>query len=219
MHRCQTCAFVVHCICLSIYQAAAMFKEASCSPSMTSIVEANTELSPWRRETWVKRAGCPDDFGSITLFVTDRDTVFEAIANTGTTFPDNTTTPEEMPIWISYANTELPIQLTDINGKICPTVEDIGSEQANSASLYTQLIQGAFTQDDLIRIRSLPTALALAVDNSTYSLEFFKNAENQTCFTGSGNIHTKPACITRSYVACDGIIHVIDAWPVPVTRA
>jgi hypothetical protein len=186
---------------------------------MTSIVNANAELSPWRRETWVKEADCPDDFGNFTLFSTDRDTVFESLANTGTTFPDNTSTPEEIAIWLSYTTTELPIQMKDTDGNVCPTLENISSEQANAASMYRQLTQGAFTRDDLLKMKSLPTAFALAVDNSSYSLEFFKNNKNQTCFTGSGNIHTTPACITKSYVACDGILHVIDTMALPVTRA
>ena len=186
---------------------------------MTSIVNANAELSPWRRETWVNEADCPDDFGNFTLFATDRDTVFESLANTGTTFPDNTSTPEEIAIWLSYTTTELPIQMKDINGNVCPTLENISSEQANAASMYRQLTQGAFTRDDLLKIKSLPTAFALAVDNSTYSLEFFKNDKNQTCFTGSGNIHTTPACITKSYVGCDGILHVINTMALPAVRA
>jgi hypothetical protein len=195
-----------------------MFKEASCSPSIQSLFKANVELSPWILEEWVKEADCPDDFGNFTLIAAGKDAVLAGFSNSGTTYPDNTTNPEEMAIWISYANSNLPLELKDVNGNVCHTTEDIRSEQANAAAIYLQLTQGAFTQDDLLRIKSLPTALALAVDNSTYSLEFFKNNKNQTCFTGSGNIHTTPACIIESYVGCDGIMHVIDAWPVPVTR-
>jgi hypothetical protein len=144
--------------------------------------------------------------------------VIKAVENAGTTFPDSTATQEELPIWLSYANSNLLLEMKDINGNICPISDDISSEQANAASIYMQLAQGAFSQDDLLKIKSLPTALALAIDNSTYSLEFFKNDENQTCFTGAGNINTSPACITKSYVACDGILHVIDKVPLPVTR-
>jgi len=76
---------------------------------------------------------------------------------------------------------------------------------ANAVALYNILPQGAFTADQLLAMRTVPTALAYLTGNSTYSLSFFLDAQNRVCInTPSGQ---PPVCIVASHVGCDGILH------------
>jgi hypothetical protein len=72
---------------------------------------------------------------------------------------------------------------------------------ANGVALYNQLPQGAFTQDELVQLESLPTALdfLLPEDNGRWNLTFFRNATgnvrahllNSMCHTPDGSQLTR----------------------------
>jgi len=196
---------------------------------MASLTETLTELSSWRAKDWLHQAECPGSFGNFTLLLTDGSALRNVFANTGTSFPVSSDA-SDTPIWLSYLNGEFNITLTHPDGTTPCRPTNIVSPQGNAAAMYRQLPQGAFSQEELIQVGMLPTALGLALnDLVTFSFQFFLTEDEgggkRVCFhsvregtsisPSSGN----KACIIATHYACDGIIHVLDYLPLPVVKA
>jgi hypothetical protein len=74
--------------------------------------------------------------------------------------------------------------LPQADGSSC-TPMVVLSYVANGVALYNQLPQGAFTQDELVQLESLPTALdfLLPEDNGRWNLTFFRDLfVEKVCF-------------------------------------
>lgn len=199
---------------------------------MASLTETLPELSSWRAKDWLRQTECPGSFGNFTLFLTDINAVRNAFANTGTSFPVSSDA-SDTPIWLSYLSGEFNITLTHPDGTTPCRPTNIVSPQGNAAAMYRQLPQGAFSQEELIQVGMLPTALGLALnDPVSFSIKFFLDdnedaagGEKRVCFhsvtegtsisPSSGN----KACIITTHHACDGVIHVLDYLPLPVVKA
>lgn len=107
----------------------------------------------------------------------------------------------------------LILQPTMPNGTLCQgTPTD--SEASNAVALYNQLPQGPFTADQLLVVGPISTALTyvLGTPDQEYKLQFYANSDGKVC-TDSGLF--PKVCITASYQACDGLMHVIDQFLVP----
>jgi hypothetical protein len=212
-----------------LQQARCIFKYSSCTPSMASLTETLPELSSWRAKDWLRQTECPGSFGNFTLLLTDGNALRNVFANTGTSFPVSSDA-SDTPIWLSYLNGEFNITLTHPDGTTPCRPTNIVSPQGNAAAMYRQLPQGAFSQEELIQVGMLPTALGLALnDPVSFSFHFFLTEDEgggkKVCFhsvtegtsisPSSGN----KACIIATHYACDGIIHVLDYLPLPVVKA